>query len=395
MTDSNQAPPAAPLEAHDSAAAPEAASAPAAPADPEPSETPRRSFHLLLGTVLLPYYATVIAWAIAWAFAVFWRRRATGAEARRWARRILALAVIDTLVAVAPIASLFAEVGPPWSVDGSAVESPAAAEDRPMTPSPAQEPDGVCAAAPSTETLAPFTAVLALLGVLAVFTRGARAGLGWTAASLVGGLGGSFLAASGACALVGRASGANEVLTLWGSSLGLGAVAALGLRRVRTGDPAAPAAMRWTSALGLACWYTLTGGARLGILLAAVFRATADGAVPADEMASLVQGVAGTHWLALLAVPVVVLAPVGEELAFRGLLQPALARRWGQGAAIAVSAILFAALHWHYGMKLPLVVFLGAVLGWARAASGGLRAPILLHMIMNGLSLLVLSRGGR
>jgi len=48
--------------------------------------------------------------------------------------------------------------------------------------------------------------------------------------------------------------------------------------------------------------------------------------------------------------------------------------------------VLFGAAHWYYGMRIPLVVLVGAVLGWARLTSGGLRAPIVLHVAVNAVA---------
>ena len=89
--------------------------------------------------------------------------------------------------------------------------------------------------------------------------------------------------------------------------------------------------------------------------------------------------------LLLLAFPVIVFGPIGEELAFRGLLQPALSRWLSPAAAVGVTAVLFGSMHWYYGVMVPLAVFFGVVLGWARHVSGGLRAPILIHMSINAV----------
>lgn len=59
--------------------------------------TPRRWFHLLLGAVFIPLLSLPLVWGVA----IYWLRRAVDVEAGRWARRILALALVDTLVAVA------------------------------------------------------------------------------------------------------------------------------------------------------------------------------------------------------------------------------------------------------------------------------------------------------
>jgi membrane protease YdiL (CAAX protease family) len=125
---------------------------------------------------------------------------------------------------------------------------------------------------------------------------------------------------------------------------------------------------------------------------------------------------------------VVVAAPIGEELLFRGALWGALqgltrageeapksassaalegliedgaavvagraALRWlrGGGLATAVSAAIFAAMHAGTpgGAGIILVVssaVLGLALGLARQLSGGLAAPVALHMFHNALAL--------
>jgi membrane protease YdiL (CAAX protease family) len=58
-----------------------------------------------------------------------------------------------------------------------------------------------------------------------------------------------------------------------------------------------------------------------------------------------------------------------------------------------VSAGVFASLHLFYGVFTGSILFLGLLLGWARVASGGLRAPILLHMTINGTAMLLLALG--
>jgi membrane-associated protease RseP (regulator of RpoE activity) len=59
--------------------------------------TPRRSFHLLLGAIFIP----VLTLPVVWGVAIHWLRRATDVEARRWAKRLVGLAVVDTLVVIA------------------------------------------------------------------------------------------------------------------------------------------------------------------------------------------------------------------------------------------------------------------------------------------------------
>ena len=73
----------------------------------------------------------------------------------------------------------------------------------------------------------------------------------------------------------------------------------------------------------------------------------------------------------LFAIGAVVVAPVGEELLFRGLLLPWLERFFSARAALAISAGLFALQHAAYGPGVVAVLVIGLVLGWARQRSGG------------------------
>jgi membrane protease YdiL (CAAX protease family) len=86
----------------------------------------------------------------------------------------------------------------------------------------------------------------------------------------------------------------------------------------------------------------------------------------------------------VLLLAAVVLAPVGEELLYRGVLQPSLRRICGARLAIALTAALFALMHPHYGPLVVQTFGLGCVLGWARERTGALSAPILIHAAING-----------
>ena len=79
-----------------------------------------------------------------------------------------------------------------------------------------------------------------------------------------------------------------------------------------------------------------------------------------------------------------VIAPIAEELFFRGLLQTflvnVLGRRW---AAIGVASVLFALAHWAYPHQLPALVLLAVLLGYAYERTGSLMPPIVIHAIFN------------
>jgi membrane protease YdiL (CAAX protease family) len=94
---------------------------------------------------------------------------------------------------------------------------------------------------------------------------------------------------------------------------------------------------------------------------------------------------AGGLGLALSVLLVAVVAPVVEELAFRGLILPALGDRWGMWPAIVISAGLFAAYHVNAWLFLPMLVF-GIALGWLTWTRRALWPAIALHVLYNGLA---------
>ena len=82
------------------------------------------------------------------------------------------------------------------------------------------------------------------------------------------------------------------------------------------------------------------------------------------------------------------LAPLGEEMYFRGRLLDALAEKLGPLLASGISAIAFGMLH-GIPVLLPVYFLFGLLLVALRRLSGGLLAPILAHMLNNVLGLLL------
>ena len=93
-------------------------------------------------------------------------------------------------------------------------------------------------------------------------------------------------------------------------------------------------------------------------------------------------------WFILL-VMVSVLAPIFEEIVFRGFALTSLSRFLPIGGAIAISAALFAVAHLNIADFLPLFV-LGSILGTIYAQSRNLLSSILLHSLWNGAQLVEL-----
>jgi uncharacterized protein len=82
-----------------------------------------------------------------------------------------------------------------------------------------------------------------------------------------------------------------------------------------------------------------------------------------------------------------VLAPIVEELVFRGLLYGWIAGRWGSLAAWFVSSLAFAAAHWEPA-HIVLVLPLGLLFGWLRRRSDSLLPSLFSHIINNGFALI-------
>lgn len=87
-----------------------------------------------------------------------------------------------------------------------------------------------------------------------------------------------------------------------------------------------------------------------------------------------------------------VLAPICEEIFFRGFIQRTFSRHVGKTFAILITAVFFAFMHpstWH-----PHLYFiLGLTLSWISAKTRTLRTPILCHMINNTFVLMVQQYG--
>lgn len=104
-------------------------------------------------------------------------------------------------------------------------------------------------------------------------------------------------------------------------------------------------------------------------------------------------------WVRIFAIvgPIAV-APVAEELFFRGIVQSLLkqymGRRWG---AIAVGAVVFGGAHYIQPQVVLPLTALGLILGYLYERRGSLVAPIVLHIVFNLRTIiwqLLLSAGG-
>jgi hypothetical protein len=86
--------------------------------------------------------------------------------------------------------------------------------------------------------------------------------------------------------------------------------------------------------------------------------------------------------LAVLVGAATLLAPLCEELAFRGHLLSALRLRRRPAAAIGLTALAFAALHLD-PVRFPGLIVLGALYGWLTWRSGSVWPAVLAHAVNN------------
>jgi uncharacterized protein len=247
------------------------------------------------------------------------------------------------------------------------------------------------------KSVAIFLPALLLLTGLAVAARRRGAGVGpaaWVMVSLIGSVLCGFVTLVAFGSLAGFSLGGVMVSQLL-ASLAVFAFAGVWLRRHAHSASAlepgfVPMASPTAFLFGL--FYAFAGMIRLAMLqmgASALFR------LPTGRSTTEVFGVSpswGLVGFALFGVASVVVAPIAEELLFRGVLLPWLASWMKPPAALAWSALLFGVVHLQYGPGALVIVIIGVALGWARLATGKLHASIALHMAWNFMVLVAIGR---
>lgn len=161
--------------------------------------------------------------------------------------------------------------------------------------------------------------------------------------------------------------------------------AALGLRSARA-----------TRDLALGAWVGagLFAGVLFAILPAIVALWSVIAGSPPDPIEQPILPVEpGTVHVVLGAIAVVIFAPLGEEVFFRGFLYGSLRGRLGFAPAAAISAATFAIFHVS-PLLVILMFFVGFALAWLYERRGSLIAPIGAHAMFNviGYTLLLMER---
>lgn len=80
----------------------------------------------------------------------------------------------------------------------------------------------------------------------------------------------------------------------------------------------------------------------------------------------------------------VVLAPIGEEIYFRGFLYPALRRRWGAAKGIFLTALFFSMMHFDLYRLIPIAAG-GIGLTYLYERTGNIWTNIIAHGVWNAI----------
>ncbi len=184
------------------------------------------------------------------------------------------------------------------------------------------------------------------------------------------------------------------------------------------GDPPDDALYRWSTAVGGLVQYAIIlvvvlalarglAPATLGLRAPASWRSAAGWLVAAMVAIWVIgailnifleageeQGLVPDGWdpdraaaFAANFVVVALVAPVVEELTYRGLGFAAVRDAFGGIAAIVVTAVAFGLAH-GLVVALPVLTIFGLILGWLRWRTASLYPPIILHALFNGIALI-------
>jgi membrane protease YdiL (CAAX protease family) len=112
--------------------------------------------------------------------------------------------------------------------------------------------------------------------------------------------------------------------------------------------------------------------------------------IRSQEIVRLLLDPAAPRWLHVYAVAIAVtVAPFAEEVFFRGLALPALAKLMGTLRAMLATSLLFALAHFHVPSVAPLFVT-ALCFSAGYVASGSILVPVLMHACFNAVNIALL-----
>lgn len=96
-------------------------------------------------------------------------------------------------------------------------------------------------------------------------------------------------------------------------------------------------------------------------------------------------------WAILMTV---LLAPVFEEMLFRGLILESARQKWGTSAAIMISAVLFGLVHAPILPQMLNAFVMGVIMGYIYILTDSLFSVIVIHAVNNGIAYMLLEITG-
>jgi membrane protease YdiL (CAAX protease family) len=148
---------------------------------------------------------------------------------------------------------------------------------------------------------------------------------------------------------------------------------------------------KWPHAIWIAPTATILMWTIIGSLNAAGLIAWLEkivgGSSTQDAVALLRDGSDATS-VALMAFSAAIVAPIAEEVIFRGYIYPVAKWLSNRGAAVFFSALLFSACHGNVPLVLPLFL-LGLLLALVYEWTGSIWAPISIHFFFNSATVAI------
>ena len=140
--------------------------------------------------------------------------------------------------------------------------------------------------------------------------------------------------------------------------------------------------LKWREPTAAPAGIFLVSGALLALVMGAL-----SSRIPGIEDLPVTELLQYPQTAVFLGVTAIAVAPLVEEVVFRGFIFPVLERRWGSVAAVLLTALMFTSLHvsqlWGSWMAVSLILLVGLALSLVRALTGALLPAYLLHLAYN------------
>ncbi|MEA3318705.1 MAG: type II CAAX endopeptidase family protein [Bacillota bacterium] len=84
-----------------------------------------------------------------------------------------------------------------------------------------------------------------------------------------------------------------------------------------------------------------------------------------------------------------VISPIYEEIFYRGFLYKLIRGKWGVGAGLLISSLIFTVMHIPIYNTLPVNFLSGMIFAWTYERSGSIVPGIIIHGVFNGIAVLL------